>query len=144
MNKTIYLFVIICILVSTGFGTGDAKDKTGKIGKIMDEQVNAWNQGSFEGFMAGYWKSENLTFQSGNTRRKGWETLLAMYKKNYAGKKRGHLEFTDIEMRVLTKELVLVLGRWKVTTKADAKEGLFTLIFRRIGNEWRIIHDHSS
>lgn len=142
MKKILYLFLVV--MVAGTLWAGDAKKDTAKIKEIMDEQVNLWNQGNFEGFMAGYWKSESLTFQSGNTRRKGWETLLAMYKKNYAGEKRGILEFTDIEMKVLTKELVLVLGRWKVTANEETKEGMFTLIFRRIGKNWKIIHDHSS
>ena len=142
MRKIFYLFLVV--MVAGTLWAGDAKDDANKIMKIIDKQVNAWNRGDFEGFMAGYWKSENLTFQSGNTRRRGWETLLAMYKKNYAGEKRGNLEFTDIELKVLTDDLVLVLGRWKVTTKEETKEGLFTLIFRRIRNDWKIIHDHSS
>ena len=142
MRKIFYLFLVV--MVAGTLWAGDAKDDANKIMKIIDKQVNAWNRGDFEGFMAGYWKSENLTFQSGNIRRRGWETLLAMYKKNYAGEKRGNLEFTDIELKVLTDDLVLVLGRWKVTTKEETKEGLFTLIFRRIRNDWKIIHDHSS
>jgi len=142
MRKIFYLF--LTVLIAGTLWAGDAKDDANKIMKIIDKQVDAWNRGDFDGFMAGYWKSKNLTFQSGNTRRRGWKTLLAMYKKNYAGEKRGNLEFTDIEMKVLTDELVLVLGRWKVTTKEETKEGLFTLIFRRIGTDWRIIHDHSS
>lgn len=142
MKKILYLLLMV-IIAGIVWGN-DAKDDTDKIRKIMDEQVNAWNQGNFDGFMAGYWKSEALTFQSGNTRRRGWKSLLAMYKKNYAGEKRGHLEFTDIEMKVLTKELILVLGRWNVTRKEETKKGLFTLIFRKIGNDWKIIHDHSS
>jgi len=142
MRKIFYLF--LTVMIAGALWADDARADADRIKKIMDDQVSAWNRGDFDGFMAGYWKSENLTFQSGNTRRKGWETLLAMYKKNYAGEKRGNLEFTDIEIKVLTDELVLVLGRWKVTTKEETKEGLFTLIFRCIGNDWKIIHDHSS
>jgi ketosteroid isomerase-like protein len=94
--------------------------------------------------MAGYWKSDQLTFQSGNKRLQGWETLAAMYKKNYAGEKMGQLNFTDLKIEVLSKNIVCVLGRWNVTTKDTTKEGLFTLIFKRFGKDWKIIHDHSS
>jgi hypothetical protein len=115
-----------------------------KVQVIMDKQVSAWNKGNIDGFMAGYWKSEKLSFQSGNTRRIGWQTLCNMYKKNYAGEKMGKLEFVDIEMKALTNAHILVLGRWRVTTKKEKKEGLFTLIFKQFGNDWKIIHDHSS
>ena len=115
-----------------------------KIRLIMDQQVGAWNKGNVDGFMAGYWKSDKLSFQSGNTRRIGWQTLCNMYKKNYAGDKMGKLEFVDIEVKPLTTDHILVMGRWRVTTKKEKKEGLFTLIFKQFGKDWKIIHDHSS
>ena len=115
-----------------------------EIRRIMAEQTAAWNAGDFEGFMAGYWKSDRPTFQSGNTRRVGWQTLLDMYRTHYAGDKRGTLTFSDIEVKVLSEDMVLVLGRWNVITADDEKEGLTTLIFRRLTEGWRIIHDHSS
>lgn len=110
----------------------------------MDLQVKAWNNGDLDGFMAAYWKSPELTFQSGNKRLVGWDTLYAMYKKNYAGEKMGTLEFSDIQVKTIDKKNNLVIGRWKVTAKDSVKEGLFSLIFRYIEKEWKIIHDHSS
>lgn len=142
MNKGIYLVILTCVMLSIGLWAGETETVT--IREIMDNQVGAWNRGDFEGFMAGYRQSDELTFQSGNKRLKGWNTLLEMYQKNYAGEKRGNLEFTDIEMNVLSDELVLVLGRWRVSRNDHKEEGLFTLVFRRFGTNWKIIHDHTS
>lgn len=146
MKKILLLAVMITIVMLSVTRAGDfEKSADAKaIRAIMDRQVAAWNNGDFEGFMAGYWKSETLTFQSGNTRRHGWQNLLNMYKTNYAGKKRGTLAFTDIAFKKLTGDYVLVLGRWRVTTEKEKKEGLFTLVVQRFGNDWKVIHDHSS
>jgi ketosteroid isomerase-like protein len=111
---------------------------------ILNEQKALWNIGDIEGFMKYYWQSKDLTFQSGNKRLQGWDELLSMYKNNYGGENMGELGFTDIEIQVLSDELAYVLGRWKVTTKESVKEGLFTLIFRKFNEGWRIIVDHSS
>ena len=115
---------------------------------MMKPQVEEWNRGNCEGFMAPYWNSAELTFQSGNTRRYGWKNLLKMYKTNYAGEKRGILNFTDLKVKFLGEDLAYALGRWHVKTGkgADAKEkeGLFTLILRKYPSGWVIIHDHSS
>ena len=142
MNKGICLVLFISIALSAALWAGETE--TGTIREIMDRQVTSWNNGDLEGFMGGYWKSDDLTFQSGNKRLKGWNTLLGMYQKNYSGENRGILEFTDIEMKTLADGLVLVLGRWSVTRNQSKSEGLFTLVFRRMGKDWKIIHDHSS
>ena len=91
-----------------------------------------------------YWKSEEFTFQSGNKRLNGWDALLSRYKESYSGEKMGKLDFTDIDMRVLSKDFVYVLGRWKLVFKDSSKEGLFTILFQRLPDVWKIIHDHTS
>lgn len=138
------LYSIVLIMINFTLWPADSNDIPRKIHGIIDQQEKAWNESNIDGFMAGYWKSDQLTFQSGNKRLQGWEQLAAMYKKNYAGEKMGQLDFSDIEIKVLSKNIVCVLGRWKVTTKDSSKEGLFTLIFKRFGENWKIIHDHSS
>src|SRR5437879_12391855 len=52
---------------------------------VLDAQVAAWNRGDLEGFMAGYWKSENLTFMSGGTVTHGWQATMDRYRKRYQG-----------------------------------------------------------
>ena len=141
MRKTTLL--LIFIFCSVILWAGSPAD-TAKIRATMDKQKNAWNQGNIEGFMAAYWKSDQFTFHGGAKQLKGWDQLLAMYKKNYAGEKMGTLDFTDIEIKIISADYAYVLGRWSVTVKDSKKEGLFTLIFRRFGKDWKIIHDHSS
>jgi uncharacterized protein (TIGR02246 family) len=141
--KKMLLLLILTVILGTLWAADPVAD-TREIRATMDRQVQAWNNGNIEGFMAGYWKSESFTFQSGNKRLTGWDNLMAMYKKNYAGEKMGKLKFTDIQIKTLANDVYLILGRWQVTTKDSQKEGLFTLIFKRIGKDWKIIHDHSS
>jgi len=42
---------------------------------LLTEQAAAWNKGDLDGFMLGYWKSDELTFYSDNTIEKGYEPL---------------------------------------------------------------------
>lgn len=138
------ILILALILCITPLWAGDTGKDIVTIRSIMDNQVAEWNKGNVDGFMAGYWKSEKMTFQSGNRRLLGYDALAAMYKKNYAGTKMGTLTFKDIEIKPLEKNLYLVLGRWNVKTKEKVQEGLFTLIIRKIDKQWKIIHDHSS
>lgn len=114
------------------------------IRKVLDQQLKDWNENTIEDFMKSYWKSEGLTFQSGDRRFQGWKALLSMYKTNYSGEKRGRLNFTDIKIKALSSETAYVIGRWAVIQENTTKTGLFTLLFRKFPDGWKIIHDHSS
>src|SRR5208283_3539955 len=51
--------------------------------QVLGSQVKAWNNHDLDGFMAGYWKSPDLTFFSGATETKGWEPTLERYQRSY-------------------------------------------------------------
>src|ERR1051325_9448500 len=56
----------------------------------------------------------------------------------------GTLEFSDLEIKALGKDVAVAHGRWQLTRAKDVPHGRFTLIFRRTGKNWRIVHDHTS
>lgn len=115
------------------------------IKEVMTRQTAAWNEGDIDGFMKGYWKSENLVFVSGANVTKGWQPTLDRYKKNYDSRaKMGGLTFSDLEVEVLSKDSAVVLGSWSLKRENDSPGGKFTLIFRRFKDGWKIVHDHTS
>jgi beta-aspartyl-peptidase (threonine type) len=115
-----------------------------EITRILAHQRISWNKGDLESFMSHYWQSNDFTFQSGGQRLEGWESLRSRYQKSYAGENMGKLNFSDLVIKVLSKDIVLVLGRWEVQAEDSLKGGLFTLVFQRKPEGWRIIHDHTS
>lgn len=114
---------------------------------VLISQVEAWNHGNLENFMAGYWNSPGLTFFSGGTVTKGWKPTLTRYQQRYqsGGNQMGHLEFQDLDIDLLSRRSAVVTGKWKLTM-SDGKtpHGLFTLIFMRFPEGWKIVHDHTS
>jgi beta-aspartyl-peptidase (threonine type) len=97
--------------------------------------------------MEGYWRSPELTFFSGGRKLSGWDATLERYRKTYQadGKEMGKLEFSDLDIRSLGESGAVVRGRWKLQM-SEGKElgGLYTLIFRRFKDDWKIVHDHTS
>ena len=144
--------ILIVLFVSITFaGNIAAQSETQKtqiaaeIRKVMDDQSAAWNRGDIDGFMAGYWKSEKLTFISGTEVTRGWQPTLDRYKKGYDSRaKMGVLNFTDLEFTVLSKDAAVVLGSWALTREKDNPHGKFTLTFRKFKEGWRIVMDHTS
>lgn len=144
---------IIIALVLTMFATaaisGQSDSKRAKISaeirKVMDDQSSAWNRGDIEGFMKGYWRSENLVFISGDNVTRGWQPTLDRYKKSYDTRdKMGTLNFSDLELTVLSKDAAVVLGSWELKREKDNPKGKFTLTFRKLKEGWRIVMDHTS
>jgi uncharacterized protein (TIGR02246 family) len=112
---------------------------------VLEAQTAAWNRGDIEGFMDGYARSKATVFVSGKTLTHGWQTVLDRYKKNYdTREKMGTLAFSDLVIKVVGSDAAHVIGRWQLTREKDAPHGRFTLIFRRIEGNWRIVHDHTS
>jgi beta-aspartyl-peptidase (threonine type) len=142
MRKWSIVFVILMIIITVD--SFQSQDVRGELLGILELQKESWNRQDLEGFMAYYWNSDEFTFQSGANRLRGWKALLERYKKNYSGENWGELDFTDLEVNILNADFAYVLGRWKLELKDSLREGVFTIIFRRFPEGWRIIHDHSS
>lgn len=147
MKKKIGLlstFLLVIFIISCSRTGHDISAAEKEIQSILTRQKAAWNEKKIEGFMEDYWKSENFTFQSGNNRLHGWETLLNRYKQGYSGKNWAELDFSDIQVKIIGKDYAFALGRYKLTSQDSSKEGLFTIILQRMPDGWKIIHDHSS
>ena len=134
--------IILSLVLAGAAAAGEPE----AIRKVLDDQVKAWNRGDLESFMAGYWKSEKLTFFSGNQRTAGWQATLDRYRKRYQadGKDMGKLAFADLAVEMLGRDAALVRGRFRLQIGNETSTGLFTLILRRLPDGWRIVHDHTS
>jgi beta-aspartyl-peptidase (threonine type) len=149
MMRTLLATGLIAAAVLLGVSPGrsdDADTAKKAIQKVLDDQDAAWNKGDLEGFMAGYWKSDELTFFSGKDVIKGWNATLERYKKRYQseGKEMGKVAFSEINIDVLGPESAVVRGRFKLVTSKETAQGLFTLIFKKTADGWKIVHDHTS
>lgn len=114
--------------------------------KVLDDQRIAWNNGDIEGFMQGYWKSDSLMFIGKTAPVYGWQKTLDRYKKTYRGKAgMGQLTFDIIQVKVLDDHNAFVLGGWALKLEnGKTPGGYFTLWFRKIDGEWKIVCDHTS
>ncbi len=112
---------------------------------LMKVQSEAWNAGDITAFMEGYWKSNELRFASGGTVTYGWAETLANYENSYpTPEKMGKLTFSGLDIRVLSDTYALAFGRWDLGREGLDIGGLFTLLFEKRPEGWRIVADHTS
>ena len=115
------------------------------INVVLNAQQTAWNRGDVDVFVTGYWHSPELTFSGSSGVARGWEGVLARYKKNYPDRAAmGQLDFSNLEFRFLGPDAALVLGRWHLKREKDDVGGVFTLVWQRFPEGWKIVHDHTS
>jgi len=156
-NSTLLIAALVfAIGVPTSWGhpqtSEQTKPKTNRdaeivsaVRAILEAQKDAWNRGDIEGFMDGYERSPNIVFLSGDNVSRGWQTVHDRYQKNYSSReKMGTLEFSDIEVNVVSTDTAVMIGRWHLARANDEPHGRFTLIFRKTKQGWRIVHDHTS
>lgn len=121
-----------------------ASDRTAITQALADQQT-AWNQGDIDTFLVTYWHSPEVTFSGTSGIIRGWDAVLARYQKTYSDREAmGQLQFSQLEYRFLGQDGALVLGHWHLTRAKGDIGGVFSLIWQRFPEGWRIIHDHTS
>jgi uncharacterized protein (TIGR02246 family) len=148
MHKLLLMLTLaVSAAAQTQHGGAKVTNETRAVTAVLRAQQAAWNHHDLEAFMSGYWNSPDLTFFSGGRENRGWQQALDHYRATYAspGHEMGKLEFSNLCIEPLGRAAAFVRGEYHLTIP-DGKtpHGLFTLIFRRFPDGWKIIHDHSS
>lgn len=123
----------------------EAMDTTA-VTSVLHDQMAAWNRGDLAGYMAGYARTDALVFTSGGKIRKGWQATYDSYQTRY-GKDpstMGKLAFEILQVDAIGADGAVVLGTWTLTESQQPGTGVFSVIFERRPEGWRIIHDHTS
>jgi hypothetical protein len=159
MQRSLFLFLIL-VLPFLGFAqsttagpsnpsaspapSASSEDESA-VRKLLADQVIAWNSGSIDDFMKGYWNSDSLLFVGKTGIRYGFDNALAHYKKDYDDPdKMGKLSFSLLEVKRLSATHYFVIGNWSLKRKIGDVGGIFSLLFQKIAGRWLIIADHTS
>lgn len=124
-----------------------AQDAESAIQQVLADQVSAWNRGDIAAFMQGYKDSPETTF-IGKTIRQGWQQVMDRYKASYSTKDAmGTLEFSDLKVRMLGSDYAVATGKYHLTRTATGggdASGIFSLVWQKSADGWKIILDHTS
>lgn len=145
----IYLFgVLFFICLITNGQSEKLSKKDGKeinqIKKVLHDQALAWSEGNLEKFMEGYWKSDSLMFLGSKGITYGWENTLSNYKKGYPDKSHtGILNFEILHLQKVGKEAYFMMGKFMLTRDVGDTSGYFSLLWKKIDGQWKIVVDHT-
>ena len=139
--------LLLTLLTTVTFlTTASAQNKDEQIIRsILANQTREWNNGNIEAFMQGYWKSDSLLFVGKNGPSYGYQNALENYQKNYPDTvTMGKLSYNILKVEQLSPDRYFVLGKWMLKRSIGDVSGYYTLLFRKIRNQWVLLSDHSS
>lgn len=139
-----YLLMLFFALLSVGASAQKLSDEQ-QIMATLHHQQEAWNKGDLKKFMDGYEKSDSLLFVGTSGPSYGWQKALDNYKKGYPDKRAmGSLTFGIKKIKLLGTDAAFVMGSWSLSRAKDNPHGFFTLLFKKINDQWKITVDHTS
>lgn len=152
MKLSRWVFMGLLALVAA-LPAAAATDDAAAIRQVLADQQAAWNRGDVETFMHGYKDAPDTTFVGGSV-RKGYQAILASYRKHYANNAQmGRLTFSDVDVRMLPcaqgeVRYAVVTGRFHLDRsehgEAAQDDGVYSLLWEKTAQGWKIILDHSS
>jgi ketosteroid isomerase-like protein len=151
--RRVILFVLVCLCGRVGGWTQPPSADEAAIRAAIQTQADAWNHADIPAFMKAYEDSPDTTF-IGLTLRKGYQPILKRYQENYTTREQmGTLTFNDLDVRLLKggcgkTEIALVTGKFHLerAARGEAKkdDGIFSLVWRKGPQGWKIVLDHTS
>ena len=122
-------------------------DAAAEVRALIATQAAEWNRGDIDAFVSHYARTPEFRFFGGGDVVDSAEKLAARYRKRYQNADPadfGTLDFRDVDIVVAGPDAALARGRYRVSHKGKVQQGLFTILVRKVGTDWRIVHDHSS
>jgi ketosteroid isomerase-like protein len=152
MKKFAFINFLIVIFVFSAFGQKKTivKADPGKdVRAAFDRLIEGIEQNDAEKVMSVYENSaRTLFFNYNGTATIGWENMLANRKSSYAKTTNTNLEPTGVRVEILSPTSAYVSCKWKQTQefegKLESSTGRMTLIFKKIGKDWKVVHLHTS
>ena len=115
--------------------------------KVLVTQEDAWNKGDLPGFIQGYKNSPDTLFVTHQVFR-GVDGMLDEYRHNYPNRAAmGTLGFSELEVHGLDERFAVVIGKYHLDRgkkEGGAADGIFSLVFEKTDQGWKIIVDHTS
>ena len=149
--RTMRRVAVVCVVLLAAlplWAADEAKKTDTEIRAVLSQQTDAWNRGDIDAFMRSYKDSPDTTF-IGKTVRHGYREILQRYKAGYPTQETmGTLKFWDLQVTPLGSKYAVAVGKFHLdrAAKGDATadDGIFSLIFEKTPEGWKVIVDHTS
>lgn len=153
MRKFVLIAIFIFISGSSVFAqkaAGAAKPDPAKpVRDAFERLTEGIRQVDAAKLMSIYDNNERtLFFNNNGSATLGWTQMKSNRESSFAKTKNVTLETTGVRVEMLSPTSAYVSFKWKQTQEYDGKlesaSGRTTLVFKKIGKEWKAVHLHTS
>jgi ketosteroid isomerase-like protein len=115
----------------------------------FDKIIDGIRRANVNLYMSGYWNSPTLVlFNYNGTATRGWDQLKKNRESSFPQSKEVKLEVRDRHLTMLGRDGAVVTCLWTQSQtfngQPDSASGRMTLVFKRVGTEWKAVHLHTS
>lgn len=115
----------------------------------FDKIIDGIRKSNVDLYTSGYWNSQSLVlFNYNGTVTKGWDQLKKNRESSFPESKDVKLDIRDRHVVMLGRDGAVVSCLWTQTQTfkgaPDSASGRMTLVFKRVGTEWKAVHLHTS
>ena len=150
--KLISIFAVILtvsIVVLGQKAAAQKPDPTKPVHDAFDRLIDGIKQSDAEKVMSVYEDSTRILFFNNNgSVTQGWDTMKDLRQKSYAKAKNVTLDITGLRIEMLGPSAAYLTCKWKQSQETDGKvensSGRMTLVLRKIGTDWKVVHLHTS
>jgi ketosteroid isomerase-like protein len=153
MKYILTIFIAILFVSNSAFSqkqaVGTKPDPAKPVRDAFDRLVEGIKQNDPEKLMSVYENSDRtLFFNNNGSVTLGWAQMKENRVSSAAKTKNVTLETTGVRVELLSPTSAYVSFKWKQSQEYDGKletaSGRTTLVFKKIGKEWKAVHVHSS
>lgn len=134
---------------NTNTNNAKASASVAAVNAAFEKLLDGVRRADVEKVMSVYLKSPSLVlFNNNGTVTKSWDQVRANRQSSYPKLKDVKLDVRDINTQLISANSALITCLWTqsqtVDGVAERSTGRLTLVFKRVGGEWKIIHTHTS
>ncbi len=152
MRKIAILSFIILSFSLTAFGqkkSATKADPTKEVQAAFDQLVDGIKEVDADKVMSIYANDpRTLFFNYNGTATIGWQNMADNRKASYKDRSNVTLDITGLRIEVLSPTSAYVSCKWKQSQEFNGElensTGRMTLVFKKIGKDWKVVHLHTS
>lgn len=147
-----YTILAMVLLGGSVFGQKAAAakpDPTKDVRAAFDRLIEGIEQVDADKVMSVYDNSDRILFFNNNgSATIGWSNMKSNRDSLYAKTENVNVDVTGVRIEMLGPNAAYLTCKWKQAQEFEGKpesaSGRMTLVFRKIGKEWKVIHAHTS
>ncbi len=156
MKQVVYPLLLLVGLVGSGCTWADARDAQrsaaddpaaieSEVRQSLARLQTDWNSGDMEAYLAAYWNDPGLSMMTGGTALRGWQAVAELFRATWTTEPAmGDFSASNVAVGVLDDRTAIASGGFQHVFQHETVEGVFTHVWRRFGDRWLIVHEHTS